>query len=51
MFSSAHGSSAIYVHILDVQGGLKARGEGRGGGINTNILMEFTEGATRIVLE
>ena len=50
MFSSAHGSSAIYVHILDVQGGLKARGEGRVG-INTNILMEFTEGATRIVLE
>ena len=47
MFSSAHGSSAIYVHILDVQGGLKARGEGRVG-INTNILMEFTEGAKRI---
>ena len=45
MFSSAHWSSAIYVHILDVQGVKK-----KGGGINTNISMEIYEGSQENLL-
>ena len=41
MFSSAHWSRAIYVHILDVQE-VKKKG---GGEINTNIRMEIYGGS------
>ena len=42
MFSSAHWSSAIYVHIIDVQEVKKKKG---GGEINTNIRMEIYGGS------
>ena len=45
MFSSAHWSSAIYVHILDVQEVKK-----KGGEINTNIRMEIYEGSQENLL-